>query len=311
LANILRGSMDIEKLYNRLTRYIPNDLILKNESMKKHTSFRIGGPADILLHPSDSDHIRIAIMACKELDIPFFIMGNGTNLLVKDNGFRGLIVKISQLFSKHNIKDNEIWAQSGALLSTISKASIEAELSGLEFAVGIPGTVGGAVAMNAGSYTGEMENVIKSVLVLDNDGNQINIEKSDLSFAYRSSRIQNEKLIVLEAILALQYGNKATSKALVEEYTRLRQQKQPLSLPSAGSVFKRPPGFYAGKLIDETGLRGYRIGDAQISDLHCGFIVNIGDASASDVLSLIDFVRDAVRNKTGIELLLEIKVIGE
>jgi len=303
--------MNIEKLFDRINFRIPNELILKNEPMKKHTSFQIGGPADLMLLASDAQHIRTAIFECLNMDIPYYIIGNGSNLLVRDKGFRGLIIKISECFSKISINDNKVWAQAGALISTVSKSTIDAGLSGMEFAVGIPGTIGGAITMNAGAYTGEMKDVVQSVLVLNKDGEEFELTNKTLDFSYRNSRIQEKDLIMLEAFMELTHGNRKVINTLADEYTSLRQLKQPLSFPSAGSVFKRPADNFAGKLIDEAGLRGLKIGDAQVSDLHCGFIINLGNATANDIIALTEIVKATVKKKTGIDLSLEIKVIGE
>lgn len=303
--------MSIEKLFERLICWVPDKHILKNEPMKKHTSFRIGGPADLMVVASDVQHIRAAIFECRNMGIPYYVMGNGSNLLVGDKGFRGLVIKISDCFNKINITDNKVWTQAGALISTVSKAAIEADLSGLEFAVGIPGTIGGAIAMNAGAYTGEMKDVVRLVLVLNKDGELLELTNEELDFSYRNSLIQEKDLIMIEAHMELAYGDRKTINDLVEEYNMLRRLKQPLSYPSAGSVFKRPPGNFAGKLIDEAGLRGFKVGDAQVSDLHCGFIVNLGNAAANDVITLIEIVKHKVKEKAGIDLQLEIKIIGE
>jgi len=303
--------MDIDKLFIQLAHRVPQKLILKDEPMKNHTSFRIGGPADLLLLPSEVQHIRTALEECRDLGIPFYVMGNGSNLLVSDRGFRGLIIKISDSYSKVNIHDNIIWAQAGALISTISKEAIDAGLSGLEFAVGIPGTLGGATAMNAGAYTREMKEVIQSVLVLTSNGEEFRLTNSELEFSYRNSLIQEQGLIMLEASMVLTFGEKKAISELANDYTCLRQRNQPLSFPSAGSIFKRPPDNFAGKLIYEAGLRGLKVGDARISEQHCGFIINSANATANDVIALIDIVRNEVKKKTGIELLLEVKIIGE
>ena len=303
--------MKIEKLFERLACRIPNELILKNEPMKKHTSFQIGGPADLMLMASEAQHIRTAIFECRSMDIPYYVIGNGSNLLVRDKGFRGLIIKISERFGKISVNDNKVWAQAGALISAVSKMAIEAGLSGLEFAVGIPGSIGGAIAMNAGAYKGEMKDVVLSVLVLNKDCEELELTNEALDFSYRNSRIQEKDLIMLEVFMELTHGNRKAINTLADEYTSLRQMKQPLSFPSAGSVFKRPPGNFAGKLIDEAGLRGLKVGDAQVSDLHCGFIINLGNATANDIIALTEIVKVTVKKKTGIDLFLEIKVIGE
>jgi len=303
--------MNIDKLYERLRITIPEKLILRNEPMKKHTSFRIGGPVDLMLLASNAQQIRAAVFECQSMGIPYCVVGNGSNLLVYDNGFRGLIIKISDCFSEIRIIDNKICAQAGALLSIVSKAAMDAALSGLEFAAGIPGTIGGAIAMNAGAFTGEMKDVVQSVFALNEDGEEFTLTNEALGFSYRNSNIQRKDMIILEADIKLTHGDKKKISNLMAEYSMLRRSKQPLSFPSAGSVFKRPINNYASKLIDESGLRGYKVGDAQISDLHCGFIINLGNAKANDVIALIEIVKARVKEKTGIDLFLEIKLIGE
>lgn len=303
--------MEIDNLYEQLSKHIPISCILKNEPMKKHTSFRIGGPADLLIKVSNVNQVRVAIFECEKLGVPYYVFGNGSNLLVQDKGFRGLLIKVSENFSKIEINKNVVRAQAGALLSVAAKASMDAGLSGLEFAAGIPGTIGGAIAMNAGAYSSEMKHVVISALVLNKKGEEILLTNEALSFSYRSSIIQREELVVLEASMELKFGDPEKIKSMAEEYANLRKTKQPLYLPNAGSIFKRPPGNYAGKLIDEAGLRGLTVGDAQVSDLHCGFIVNIGNATANDVITLISLVKNRVKENSGVDLLLEVKVIGE
>ena len=279
--------------------------------MKKHTSFRIGGPADIMVLPTDPQEIRYVIQLCKELSIPFYVMGNGSNLLVRDKGIRGLVMKIASNFSDIKIEGTKVTAQAGVLLSVLSKKTAQHSLKGLEFASGIPGTLGGAVAMNAGAYGGEMKDVVTSVWAMDYSGNDRRLDYDDLKFGYRTSAIQQDKLIVIEVDMQLEEGDKQESMELIAELTRRRREKQPLSYPSAGSTFKRPVGYYAGKLIQDAGLKGLRVGDAQVSDLHAGFIINLGNATAKDVLELIQIVKEKVKSEFNVDMQPEIKIIGE
>ncbi len=303
--------MDISRVYQRLIDRIPSERVLVNESMKKHTSFRIGGPADIMVLPTDPQEIRYVIQLCKELSIPFYVMGNGSNLLVRDKGIRGLVMKIASNFSDIKIEGTKVTAQAGVLLSVLSKKTVQHSLKGLEFASGIPGTLGGAVAMNAGAYGGEMKDVVTSVWAMDYSGNDRRLDYDDLKFGYRTSAIQQDKLIVIEVDMQLEEGDKQESMELIAELTRRRREKQPLSYPSAGSTFKRPVGYYAGKLIQDAGLKGLRVGDAQVSDLHAGFIINLGNATAKDVLELIQIVKEKVKSEFNVDMQPEIKIIGE
>lgn len=303
--------MDISRVYQRLIDRIPSERVLVNESMKKHTSFRIGGPADIMVLPTDPQEIRYVIQLCKELSIPFYVMGNGSNLLVRDKGIRGLVMKIASNFSDIKIEGTKVTAQAGVLLSVLSKKTAQHSLKGLEFASGIPGTLGGAVAMNAGAYGGEMKDVVTSVWAMDYSGNDRRLDYDDLKFGYRTSAIQQDKLIVIEVDMQLEEGDKQESMELIAELTRRRREKQPLSYPSAGSTFKRPVGYYAGKLIQDAGLKGLRVGDAQVSDLHAGFIINLGNATAKDVLELIHIVKEKVKSEFNVDMQPEIKIIGE
>lgn len=303
--------MDISRVYQRLIDRIPSERVLVNESMKKHTSFRIGGPADIMVLPTDPQEIRYVIQLCKELSIPFYVMGNGSNLLVRDKGIRGLVMKIASNFSDIKIEGTKVTAQAGVLLSVLSKKTVQHSLKGLEFASGIPGTLGGAVAMNAGAYGGEMKDVVTSVWAMDYSGNDRRLDYDDLKFGYRTSAIQQDKLIVIEVDMQLEEGDKQESMELIAELTRRRREKQPLSYPSAGSTFKRPVGYYAGKLIQDAGLKGLRVGDAQVSDLHAGFIINLGNATAKDVLELIHIVKEKVKSEFNVDMQPEIKIIGE
>lgn len=303
--------MNIESALKQLQQIMPSEQLLINESMKKHTSFRIGGPADLLIIPADTGQVMAVLDVLKAYGVPFMVMGNGSNLLVRDKGIRGAVIKIADRFSKAEVNGETITAQSGILLSVLSKLALDACLTGLEFASGIPGTLGGAVAMNAGAYGGEMKDVVKWVNVLDPQGRIVRLNKEDLALGYRTSSIQGSGSIVLDVFMELKKGCYEESKSLIADLARRRREKQPLNYPSAGSVFKRPVGYYAGKLIQDAGLTGARIGDAQVSELHSGFIINLGNATAEDVTSLIELIRQRVMEKYGVELQPEVKIVGE
>jgi len=283
--------------------------IIKNEPMKNHTSFKIGGAADEFCTASGKDEIIELINYAKGKDMPYFIMGNGSNLLVSDKGIRGLVIQISGKFSDFEISENIIKAESGVLLSSLAKAAQKNGLSGMEFASGIPGTLGGAVYMNAGAYGGEMSSIVKSVTYLK-DGEIKKIEDG-FEFGYRKSLFADLGAVILEAELELEKGNPEEIKARMEDYKIRRTEKQPLNMPSAGSVFKRPKGYFAGGLIEEAGLKGFKIGGAVVSEKHAGFIVNAGSATAGDVLALIEHIQKTVKEKFNVELETEVKIVGE
>lgn len=285
--------------------------VLVNESMKKHTSFEIGGPVDFMILPESEEEIVNAVKLCREKQINYFVMGNGSNLLVRDGGFRGVIIKIQDNYNKIEVKDKVLSCQAGALLKTVSRRAQEASLTGLEFANGIPGAVGGAVTMNAGAYDGEMKNVVSKVRALDKNNQIQEFDNEQMHFAYRGSRVTEEGLIVLSVEFLLEEGDREKIREKVREFSYLRTSKQPLEMPSGGSTFKRPEGYYAGKLIDDAGLRGKKYGGAQVSEKHCGFVVNHDQASCADVLGLIGHIQDTVKEKYGVELEREIRIIGE
>ncbi len=301
----------MENIYIKLSEYIPSERIFLNEPMKKHTSFRIGGPADIMVLPDSEEEIIHALKVCKDTSVPFFIMGNGSNLLVRDKGIRGVVIKISENYSKIKIDGTSINAQSGVLLSTLSRAAVRNSLKGLEFASGIPGTLGGAVTMNAGAYGGEMKDIITKVRAIDKDNNIVEYSNSEMNFRYRNSRVTDENLIVLSVELELQVGDPEKIDETMKDLTFKRTSKQPLEWPSGGSTFKRPEGYFAGKLIQDSGLRGLIHGGAQISEKHCGFVINIEDATCKHDLELIQIVQKTVRDNYNVELETEIKLIGE
>ncbi|MDI3533836.1 MAG: UDP-N-acetylmuramate dehydrogenase [Thermosediminibacterales bacterium] len=300
------------KLFREFAEKIDESRVLLDEPMKDHTSFRIGGPADILVIPKNLEELKHALNVCRRIELIPYVIGNGSNLLVLDKGIRGVVIKIASNFSSIKIFDDKIRAHAGVLLAAISKKAMEANLSGMEFAGGIPGSLGGAIYMNAGAYGGEMKDVVEEVKVMDYSGNIKVLSKKEMNFGYRHSRIQEEDfLIILEALLKLQKGDYNTIKQRMDELAQRRKLKQPLCLPSAGSTFKRPDGFYAGKLIEELGLKGYRVGDAQVSELHAGFIVNVGNATAKDVLELIKQIQQKAKERYNVDLEPEVKILGE
>lgn len=285
--------------------------VFTDEPMKDHTSFKLGGPADVLVTPRDTASLTSVCNACAQNGIPLFVMGNGTNLVVGDKGIRGVVVKFRDNMNSCRIVGENISAQAGILLSSLSRIALEHELTGLEFAEGIPGTLGGAVTMNAGAYDGEMSMVVKSTEYLARDGRTVTLDHSRHCFGKRSSYIQSDGGIVLETQLRLKNGKREEIKAKMDEFASLRREKQPLDMPSAGSIFKRPEGFFAGKLVQDCGLKGFRIGGAEVSTLHCGFIVNRGSATAADVIALIKHIQAAVLERFGVELQTEVRIVGE
>lgn len=282
-----------------------------NEPLSAHTTFRIGGPADAFYVPHGVAELKKAASLAMSLGIPVTIMGQGSNLLVQDGGIRGLVIKLAGTLDWLEIHGTEVVAGCGVLLSTLAHRAAEASLTGLEFAAGIPGTLGGAVSMNAGAYDGEMKDVVKSVRVLTTEGQEELLTLDELAFGYRQSVLQTKKLIALETRLELKMGSRELIYAKIEDLNRRRREKQPLTLPSAGSVFKRPPGHFAGTLIEQAGLKGHRIGGAEVSTLHAGFIVNVGQATAKDVKALIGHIQLVVKEKFGVDLEPEIRIIGE
>ena len=297
----------IEKFWNLLGK----DRVLVDEPMKRHTTFRIGGPADFFLLPSTVDEVRGILEICREEELPYFILGNGSNLLVSDKGYRGVIIQLYRNFSNISVEGNEICASSGALLSQIAATARNASLTGFEFAGGIPGTLGGAVFMNAGAYGGELKDVLKEAVVMTEQGEILTLPVEKLDMGYRTSRIKKAGYLVLEARLVLEQGDMDKIRDITKDLTEKRVSKQPLEYQSAGSTFKRPEGYFAGKLIMDAGLRGYQLGDAQVSEKHCGFVINKGNATAADVLTLIENVREKVQEQFGVTLEPEVKLLGE
>lgn len=287
------------------------DRVFTEEAMSQHTTFKIGGPADYFLMPDKGEDVGRVIKICKEKEIPYFILGNGSNLLVGDGGYRGAVIQIYRNMSSVTVEGNEITAQAGALLSAVAAAAKNASLTGFEFAGGIPGTIGGAVVMNAGAYGGEMKDVLTEVTVMNAEGDIFTLPTEELELGYRTSIIKTAGYIVLEAKIRLKEGDPEVIRETMKDLTIRRTTKQPLEYPSAGSTFKRPEGYFTGKLIMDSGLAGYQVGGAQVSEKHCGFVINAGDATARDVRTLMDNVRDIVYKKYGVTLEPEVKFLGE
>jgi len=300
----------LEKIAEMLKKVVSDEDIYINEPMSRHTSFRIGGPADVLVIPQSVDELIKVMGLIKAENIPYFILGNGTNIIVSDKGIRGVVIKLTAI-RKISVYGEMIVSEAGALLSSIANTALDNELTGFEFASGIPGTLGGAITMNAGAYGPEIKDVVEKVEVIDEDGSIYEVKNGNMRFGYRSSLIQLDNLIAIRAWIHLKKGNYKDIKAKMDELNGLRKMKQPLEYPSAGSVFKRPEGFYAGKLIQDAGLSGYTIGGAQVSEKHCGFIINKGNATADDVLNLIAYIKRTVKDKFGVDLETEVKIIGE
>ena len=281
-----------------------------DENMSNHIHFKVGGPVDILLIPSKVSQVVETLKICKNENIPYFIIGNGSNLLVKDGGIRGVVIKLSNLLSIE-VNGNIIKASSGTLLEDVSKKAVENSLTGFEFACGIPGSVGGAVFMNAGAYDGEIKNVIKEAEVLDRDGNIKVLSKEELELGYRTSKVMKDNLVVISATFELTKGDKEKIRERVNQLTEKRHPQHPLEYPSAGSTFKRPEGYFAGKLIQDAGLKGASLGGAAVSEKHSGFVINKDGATAEDVLNLIAHVQNEVKKQFGVELHTEVRIIGE
>lgn len=311
--NVIDGRksfIDCNDLLDSVSSIVENDRIHLDEPMKNHTSFKIGGSAALLLELSSIVEIKKVIDLLKKYEVKYFIMGNGSNLLVADEGYSGVVLKLADTFNRVSIEDGYVRAEAGILLSTLSKVIAKESLIGFEFASGIPGTVGGAISMNAGAYDGEMKDCVETVTVLSEDGEILTLSNNDMNFGYRISDVRIKNYIVLETLFKFEKGDINVIKEKTIDFTSRRTSKQPLTLPSAGSMFKRPVGYYAGKLIDDSGLRGVRIGDAQISELHCGFVVNRGNATCKEVIELIKMVQKVVRDNFSVELEAEVRYLG-
>ena len=303
--------MENNSIENIFCMILGSDNVKLYEPMKKHTTFRIGGPADYYLCPHSTEELQKILQICTENKIDFFILGNGSNLLVSDKGYRGAVIQLWKNFSDIMVKGTVITVKAGALLSKVAAEALEASLTGMEFASGIPGTIGGAVMMNAGAYGGEMKDIIKEVTVLTKKGEILTLSKEEMKFGYRTSVVKEKGYVVISVALQLKKGDKEEIRKVMDDLKERRVTKQPLDMPSAGSTFKRPEGYFAGKLIMDAGLRGFSVGGAQISEKHCGFIVNKGNATAADVLGLIEEVQKRVQEQFGVALHPEVRFLGE
>lgn len=299
-----------ESLLETIKKCFPAEVIMPNEPMSRHTTFRVGGEAGMLLQVSTPQQLKVMIPLLNEQKIPYFIKGNGSNLLVGDKGYDGIILEIGKEFGNIEVKGNLIVAGAGALMSSIAQEALKNSLTGFEFASGIPGTIGGGITMNAGAYDGELKDIVTKVEVINSDGEVISLSNEEMNFGYRTSIIKQKPLIVTSVTLSLNNGDSEKIKARMDELAAKRREKQPLEYPSAGSTFKRPEGYFAGKLIMDAGLRGYTVGGAQVSEKHCGFVINKGNATAEDVYELICDVQDKVKARFGVVLEPEVIFLG-
>ncbi|AGX45257.1 UDP-N-acetylmuramate dehydrogenase [Clostridium saccharobutylicum] len=299
-----------KKYKNLFSKIYEESQIQVDAKMSEHIYFKVGGPVDILLTPNNIQQLKESITICKENEIPFYVIGNGSNLLVKDGGIRGVVIKLCEL-NKIKRVGNKITAECGALLKDVSAEATAGSLSGFQFACGIPGSVGGAVFMNAGAYDGEISFVIEKAEVLDDKQEIRVLSKEELNLGYRQSLVMEKGYIVLSATFELTPGDKEQIQSRVSELTTRREDRQPLEYPSAGSTFKRPEGHFAGKLIEDAGLKGFTIGGACISEKHAGFVINKGQGTAKDVLDVIHHVQDEVKKQFGVELQPEVRILGE
>lgn len=298
-------------IYEYIEKIIPKERMLFEEPMSRHTTFQVGGEAECILLIEQEEELLKLIPYLNQIEQNYFILGNGSNLLVGDKGYRGIIIKLGEGMNRITVEENRIRAQAGALLSQVAAAARDAGLSGLEFAAGIPGSVGGGVVMNAGAYGSEMQQITESVKVMDKEGKILILDNDTMEFGYRTSIIKSRPFIVLEVTLRMQPGIKEEIQETMDELMEKRRSKQPLNYPSAGSTFKRPEGYFAGKLIMEAGMRGYRIGGAQVSNKHCGFVVNMGNATAADVREVIEEVQEKVKERFHISLEPEVIFLGD
>ena len=295
----------------RLKNIVKKGTVEENVPMSQYSSFKTGGNADYFVSPGDGEEIRLVIEESKNENMPYIVIGNGSNIVVSDKGIRGVVIRIGPQMSQITQNDGEFISQAGALLSAVSYKAYEAGYKGFEFASGIPGSFGGAVCMNAGAYGGELKDVIKWVKVIDEKGQIRALSNEEMNFGYRKSIVTEKGYIVIEGCISLEKGNKEEIKDLMSDLNGRRRDKQPLNYPSAGSTFKRPEGYFAGKLIEDCGLKGYTVGGAMVSEKHAGFVVNKGEATTEDILTVIRHCQKEVKERFGIELETEVKIIGE
>lgn len=300
-----------DRLKYKLEKILDSAQVLQGEPMKQHTSFKIGGPAEYFVMPRSVQEVKQVVALCLEEGKPYYVMGNGSNLLVSDQGYEGVIIQLGKQFSQIRVEGEEICACAGASLARIAAEALRSALTGFEFAAGIPGTLGGACIMNAGAYGGEMKDVLQSMTVLTKEGEILTLPREELDMGYRTSAASRRGYVVLGARIKLERGTESRIRACMEDLKERRTSKQPLEYPSAGSTFKRPEGYFAGKLIQDAGLRGFRIGDAMVSEKHCGFVINCGDATAAQVDELIREVARRVKETSGVTLEPEVRRLGE
>lgn len=303
--------MTDQKIIDEIKYRISSERVLTDEPMSKHTTFRIGGNADVFVSISNETELVELIAYLKEEQVPYYIIGNGSNLLVSDKGFNGVIIEIGSNYKDIRVRDNQIIARAGALLSAVSHVALENNLAGMEFASGIPGTVGGAIIMNAGAYGGEMKQVASQIKAIMPDGTIKILSNEDMKFEYRNSRAKKEGFVILQVTYQLTKGEREVIDGIMRDLNMKRRDKQPLEYPSAGSTFKRPEGYFAGKLISDAGLKGFSIGGAQVSEKHAGFLINKDNATSADMYKLIMEVRDRVKESTGVELEPEVIFLGD
>lgn len=294
-----------------LAKYVPEENLFLLESMSVHTTFKVGGVADCLVEIQNAEQLSSLQSYLAKVEVPYYVLGNGSNLLVSDEGFRGVILKVGEGMSEISVLGNRVIAQAGAKLARVARVAAEHGLTGLEFASGIPGTVGGGVVMNAGAYGGEMSQVVKTVTVVDRKGELLKLDNATMEFGYRTSTIKNQPFVVTEVVFELAQGDKEEIHAKMEDLNGKRREKQPLEYPSAGSTFKRPEGYFAGELIMKAGLRGFQVGGAQVSEKHCGFVINKDNATAADVMKLIKKVQEQVYEQFEVHLEPEVIFLGE
>lgn len=308
-----KGLVDIvtKTVEDAIRDIVSSEHILRMEPMAKHTTFRVGGPADLLIRIQGEDELTKLVTYFGRLNQPYLVIGNGSNLLVSDHGYRGVVLLLGEAMGRIETDGERMTVQAGALLSKAASEAAKCSLSGLEFAAGIPGSMGGAIVMNAGAYDGEMSQIVESVTVLNEQGERMILDRDTMEFGYRRSIIKNRPFIVLSTVLKLTPADGNEIRAKMEELSARRRAKQPLEYASAGSTFQRPEGYYAGKLIMDAGLRGHRIGGAQVSEKHCGFIINVGNATAADIHELMLEIQEKVKQRFHVELEPEVIRIGE
>jgi UDP-N-acetylmuramate dehydrogenase len=311
--------LETEKLAEKLAGVLKPEQILLNEKMSARTTFRTGGTADIFVETDTAEELRNVLKVLKSMGISrlnrdFYLLGNGSNVLVSDSGIRGIVLHMSRKSASVRLSEsdeNTLICSAGATLALIARTAYENSLTGFEFAAGIPGSLGGAIVMNAGAYDGEMKQVVKSVRLMTTDGDIVTKSNDEMKFSYRHSILKEEDFIVLEAAIGLSKGQKAEIKEKMDDLAERRRDKQPLDYPSAGSTFKRPEGYFAAKLIDDAGLRGYSVGGARVSDKHCGFVINSGNATSSDIYTLIRKVQEKVKSSSGVSIEPEVILLGD